>query len=124
MFVPRKSVVWVGASRRDIQAMPAQIKRRFGVALDDAQQGETSQSAKPLHGFSGANVIEVVEDFDSDTYRAVYTVRFQEAIYVLHIFQKKSRQGSRTDMRDLNLIRSRLQQAKEMHLEYVEKQKG
>jgi phage-related protein len=104
--------------------MPAQIKRRFGVALDDAQQGETSQSAKPLHGFSGANVIEVVEDFDSDTYRAVYTVRFQEAIYVLHIFQKKSRQGSRTDMRDLNLIRSRLQQAKEMHLEYVEKQKG
>ena len=82
------------------------------------------QKAKSLHGFGGANVIEVLEDFDSDAYRAVYTVRFEEAIYVLHIFQKKSRQGSKTDPRDLNLIRRRLQQAQEMHLKSIQQEKG
>ncbi len=124
MFVPRKPVVWVGSSRKDIQDMPAKVRRLFGTALDEAQQGNKPLSAKPLHGFGGANVLEIVENYNSDAYRAIYTIRFEEAVYVLHVFQKKSRQGIQTPQRDLELVRSRLQQAEEMHLKYVQQQKG
>ena len=101
--------------------MPGQIRRLFGVALDEAQEGNKPESAKPLHGYSGASVIEIVESYDSDAYRAVYTVRFEEAIYVLHVFQKKSRRGSEMPARDRELIRTRLRQAEEMHLQYQQK---
>ncbi len=118
MLVPRKPVVWVSSSRKDIQAMPGQIRRLFGVALDEAQQGNKPENAKPLHGYGGASVVEIVESYDSDAYRAVYTVRFEEAVYVLHVFQKKSRRGSETPARDRELIRTRLRQAEEMHSQY------
>lgn len=120
----RKPVVWVSSTRKDIQAMPSLIRREFGVALDEAQEGRKPLNAKPLRGFSGASVVEIVENFDSDAYRAVYTVRFEEAIYVLHVFQKKSRRGIETSSRDLELIRTRLQQAEELHRQYVQRQKG
>ena len=123
MPVSRKPVVWVSASRKDIQEMPAQIRRLFGVALNEAQEGRKPRNAKPLHGYGGASVVEVVESFDSDAYRAVYTVRFEEAVYVLHVFQKKSRRGSETPSRDLELIRTRLQQAEEMHLRYEQQER-
>ena len=123
MPVSRKPVVWVSASRRDIQEMPAQIRRLFGVALNEAQEGRKPRNAKPLYGYGGASVVEVVESFDSDAYRAVYTVRFEEAVYVLHVFQKKSRRGSETPSRDLELIRTRLQQAEEMHLRYEQQER-
>ena len=72
-------------------------------------------------GFGSANVLEIVEDFDTNAYRAVYTVRFEEAVYVLHVFQKKSRTGIATPLSDINVIRARLNRAEEMHQEYLEK---
>ena len=119
MPVPRKPVVWVSSTRRDIQDLPAEVRRAFGNALDEAQQGKKHQDAKPLTGFGGASVLEVVDNYATDTYRAIYTVRFEEAIYVLHIFQKKSTQGRKTSRQDLELIRTRLQQAQALHEDFL-----
>lgn len=119
MPLPRKPVVWVSSTRRDIQDLPAEVRRAFGNALDEAQQGKKHQDAKPLTGFGGASVLEVVDNYATDTYRAIYTVRFEEAIYVLHIFQKKSTQGRKTSRHDLELIRTRLQQAQTQHEEFL-----
>src|SRR5438876_7633174 len=85
----------------------------MGVAINDAQNGEEHPRAKALKGFGGAGVLEVVDDFDGDTYRAVYTVRFAGVIYVLHAFQKKSRRGIATPREDLDLVRLRLTRAAE-----------
>ncbi len=114
-----KPVQWVGSSRKDIQDLPPRVRKQLGLALLAAQTGDRSPKAKPLSGFGGASVIEVVENYDTDTYRAIYTVRFREAIYVLHVFQKKSRQGSQTPQKELDLVRSRLKQAEAMHAEWL-----
>jgi phage-related protein len=96
-----------------------------GYALYLAQCGEKHPSAKPLKGFKGAGVLEVVEDFDGDTYRAVYTVKLEAVVYVLHVFQKKSKQGIATPKQDINLIEMRLKRAQEHHAEnYGKKRKG
>lgn len=92
--------------------------------MNEAQEGRRPQNAKPLRGYGGGSVVEVVESFDTDAYRAVYTVRYEEAVYVLHVFQKKSHRGSETPLRDLELIRTRLQQAEEMHLRYEQQEGG
>ena len=89
------------------------MKRDIGFALDKAQRGDKHPSAKPLQGFGGASVLEIVENHDGDTYRAVYTVRFAEAIYVLHCFQKKSKRGIKTPKKELDLIAARLKKAQE-----------
>ena len=86
-------------------------RRKVGYAIFFAQRGEKHEAAKALKGFGDAAVLEVVEDWDGNTYRAVYTVRFAGAIYVLHVFQKKSKRGAQTPARDLALIRSRLKLA-------------
>src|SRR3954453_16204824 len=101
-------VIWIGSSRKDIRAFPQAVRRDIGQALYAAQQGETDPSAKPLQGFGGGSVLEIVADHHGDTWRAVYTVRFAEAVYVLHAFQKKSKRGRATTKRDLELIRQRL----------------
>ena len=85
-----KPIRWVGSSKDDVSSFPQEVKARMGGALWDAQMGRKAPFAKPLKGFGGAGVLEVVDDFDGDTYRAVYTVIFDEAVYVLHAFQKKS----------------------------------
>ena len=95
--------------------MPEDVQDTFGHALYLAQTGDKHRAAKPLKGFSGAGVLEVVEDYEGNTYRAVYTVRFGEAIYVLHVFQKKSKSGISTPKQEIDLIESRLKQAQEMH---------
>ncbi len=110
-----KPLEFVGSSRKDLQAMPGIIKQVFGRALFLAQIGGKPAQAKPLKGYRGAGVLEIVEDYDTDAYRAVYTVRFAEIIYVLHVFQKKSRAGIATSPRDLELIARRLKKAEEMH---------
>ena len=92
---PRKPVKWVGSAKRDLGAMPEDVKDVFGHAIDLAQAGGKHQDAKALTGFGSAGVLEVVEGDRSDTYRAVYTVKFSGWIYVLHCFQKKSKTGSR-----------------------------
>lgn len=110
-----KPLFWISSSRKDLQAFPREVQRVAGRALLDAQFGGKAASAKPLKGFGGAGVLEVVEDYDGNTYRAVYTVRFAGAVYVLHAFQKKSRQGISTPKADLDLIRARLNVAEEHH---------
>src|SRR5271169_3779795 len=103
-----KPVRWVGSSKEDLSEFPAEVRRRVGAALWDAQIGGKAPYAKPLKGFGDAGVLEIVDDFDGDTFRAVYTVRFARAIYVLHAFQKKSKRGAATPKADLELIEKRL----------------
>ena len=108
-----KHVLWVGSSKKDLMAMPDEVKSAFGFALYLAQQGKKHQNAKPLKGFSGAGVLEVTEDNLGDTFRAIYTVKITENIYVLHCFQKKSKRGIETRKQEINLIRDRLKMAGE-----------
>ena len=108
-----KYVLWVGSSKKDLMAMPDEVKSAIGFALYLAQQGKKHQNAKPLKGFSGAGVLEVVEDCLGDTFRAVYTVKIAEVIYVLHCFQKKSKRGIETPKQEIDLIRDRLKMAQD-----------
>jgi phage-related protein len=108
-----KSIVWIGSSRSDLKVFPAEARDVIGYALYQAQIGLKVPSAKPLHGFGGASVLEIVEDYQTDTYRAVYTVKFSELIYVLHVFQKKSKKASATPKPDIDLIKRRLRVAEE-----------
>lgn len=110
-----RELVWIGSTRRDLRQMPKSIRVDFGHALRLAQEGQKHASVKPLKGMGSASVLEVCEDFEGDTYRAVYTVRFKDAIYVLHVFQKKSKRGVETPLRDLRLIERRLREAQEIH---------
>ena len=109
----RKVVEWVGSSLDELRSFPADVRRVVGQALDDAQKGGEHPSVKALKGFGGRNVLEVVDDFDGDTYRAVYTVRFAGVLYVLHAFQKKSNKGIATPKHELDLIMARLKRAEE-----------
>jgi phage-related protein len=112
-----RPVIWVGSSRRDLRGFPREVRRELGQALYTAQQGETDPSAKPLKGFGGGSVLEIVADQEGGTWRAVYTVRYREAIYVLHAFQKKSKRGIATPKKDIDLIRRRLAEAERLHRE-------
>jgi len=112
-----KPVIWIGLSRKDLRAMPQQVRRDIGQALYTAQQGETDPSAKPLKGFGGGRIMEIVERHRTDTYRAVYTAHFAEAIYVLHVFQKKSKHGIAMPKPDMDLIRRRYAEAERRHQE-------
>jgi phage-related protein len=98
-----------------MRELPLAVRRVFGLALYAAQLGETPPQAKPLRGFGGAGVLEIVEDYQRSAYRAVYTVRFATKIYVLHVFQKKSKKGVATPKQDVDLIKARLKQAEELH---------
>lgn len=112
-----RPVIWVGSSRRDVREFPREIRRDIGQSLYAAQQGEIDPSAKPLRGFGGGSVIEIVASHRGDTWRAVYTVRFSDAVYVLHAFQKKSKSGIGTPKREMELIRQRLSEAEQLHRE-------
>ena len=115
-----KPVRWVGGSLEDLRAFPEAVRQRVGGALWEAQLGRKAPYAKPLRGFGGAGVLEVVDDFDGDTYRAVYTVRFAGVVYVLHAFQKKSKRALATPRAELNLIERRLRRAREDHGQWLE----
>ncbi|MBX9582525.1 MAG: type II toxin-antitoxin system RelE/ParE family toxin [Gemmataceae bacterium] len=108
-----KPLFWLGSSRDDLSAFPLEVKRVMGFALRQAQQGGKHIHAKPLKGFKGAGVLEVVADHATNTYRGVYTVRFRGAVYVLHAFQKKSKSGIKTPKPDLDQVERRLKLAKE-----------
>jgi phage-related protein len=112
-----RPVIWVGSSRRDVRGFLREARRDIGVALYAAQQGEIDPAAKPLRGFGGRSVIEIVARHRGDTWRAVYTVRFTDAIYVLHAFQKKSKSGIATPKKEMELIRQRLGEAERLHRE-------
>jgi phage-related protein len=103
-----KPLEWIGSSHKDLMALPAEVRRFFGYALSLAQAGDQHDAAKVLKGFHGAGVVEIVEDDTGGTYRAVYTVKFKEAVFVLHCFQKKSKRGIATPKEDMNIIHARL----------------
>ena len=105
---PTKPLIWIGGSKKDLLAMPDDVQSVFGYALYEAQVGKKHSKAKPLKGFGSAGVLEIIEDLRGDTYRAVYTVKFESGVYVLHCFQKKSPKGSVTPTLDLEKIHARL----------------
>lgn len=109
----QKTAIWIASSKDDLRDFPADVRRVMGVAINDAQNGEEHPSVKALKGFGGRSILEVVDDYDGDTYRAVYTVRFAGVIYVLHCFQKKSKKGGETPKHDMEVVRLRLKTAEE-----------
>lgn len=109
-----RPLAWVGTSKKDLMALPISVRKFFGHALHFAQIGERHDAAKVLRGFGNAGVLEVVENDAGGTYRAVYTIRFQEAVFVLHCFQKKSKSGIETPKKDMEIIRLRLKAAEEL----------
>lgn len=110
-----KPLFFVGSARADPRGFPEDVKDAMGYALFLAQVGEKHVHAKPLKGFGGAGVLEVVEAHAGDAYRTVYTVRFEDAIYVLHAFQKKSTHGIATLQREIDRVKVRLRQAEQHH---------
>jgi phage-related protein len=109
-----KTLRWIASSKKDLKAMPEVVQDTFGFALHQAQIGLKHVDAKALKGFGSAGVLEVVESAEGGTYRAVYTVRFADVVYVLHCFQKKSTHGIATPKPDMDLIRDRLKIAEEL----------
>ncbi len=118
-----KPVLWVGSSRRDLKRFPKGVRTVFGQAIYDAQTGGKHPGAKPFKGFGGAGVLEVVEDDDGNTFRAVYTVKFAGVVYVLHAFQKKSKADIETPPEDIEKVRKRLKDAEQDYAERREEQK-
>src|SRR6516164_6241502 len=106
-----KPVFWVASSRKDLKKFPKGVRQTVGQALFDAQTGGKHPDAKPLRGFHGAGVLEVVEDDGGNTYRAVYTVKFAGVVYVLHTFQKKSKRGAKTPAGEIDKVKARLKEA-------------
>jgi phage-related protein len=120
----KKPCEFIGSAKEDLSAMPDEVKEVMGYAIFQAQSGEKHQSAKPLKSFGGAGVLEGVDHFDGNTYRAVYTVRFAGVVYVLHAFQKKSKRGNETPRREIELVRQRLKEAERHHEENYEKRRA
>jgi phage-related protein len=114
-----KPVVWIGSTRADVASFPEDVKDAIGYALYIAQQGGKHPDAKPLRGFGSAGVLEIVENYSGDTYRAVYTVRIAGCVYALHAFQKKSKKGIKTPRSENELIKSRLKRAGEEHTRWL-----
>ena len=109
------AIYWVGSSEKDLAKCPSEIKRTIGFVLRFAQRGSKHPLAKPLKGYQGAGVLEVVKTFDGDAYRVVYTICFERSVYVLHCFQKKSNIGIETPEKEMRVIRARLQQVESIH---------
>ena len=108
MDAEERLLEWIGSSHRDLMTLLADVRRFFGYALSLAQAGDRHDAAKVLKGFGGAGVLEVIENDADGTYRAVYTVKFEEAVFVLHCFQKNSKRGIATPKKDMDIIHARL----------------
>lgn len=115
MNIKFKPLVWISDSKERLRDFPEPVQHTMGYALFRAQEGKKHPDAKPLKGFKGAGVLEIVDDYDGDTYRAVYTVKLEGVVYVLHAFQKKSKQGIATPKQEIDLVKLRLQVAHQIH---------
>ena len=120
MTVTKKEVVWVGSSRKDLSRFPNEVKEVMGYAIYQAQLGDKHPDAKPLKGFGGAGVLEIVDNSGGSTFRGAYTVWFPEFVYVLHAFQKKSVKGTATPQVDVDLIKERLKSAEDHYRRWKE----
>ena len=118
--VPLKPLYWMGSSHAELNRLPKQVKREVGYALCLAQPGQMHAASKPLKGFDGAGVLEVVSNFAGNAFRSVYTVRYLSAVYMLRAFQKKSKRGLQTPRLNLTLIRERLKQAERHHAQQAD----
>jgi phage-related protein len=119
-----RTLRWIGTSLDDLRKFPLEVQSRMGFALRTAQEGGMDPDVKVLQGFGGGGVLEVAERFDRNAYRAVYTVRLEHAVYVLHVFQKKSKSGIATSMQDSDMIRRRLREAEMLDAAETAKQRG
>jgi phage-related protein len=119
-----KPLFWISSAHEDLRRLPQDVRQVMGYALYLAQKGDKHLDAKPLKGFGGAGVLEVVADHDGGTYRAVYTVRFADAVYALHVFQKKSKRGIVTPKREIERLRQRLRQAQDHYQAWRRQQAG
>ncbi|MBI5437181.1 MAG: type II toxin-antitoxin system RelE/ParE family toxin [Nitrosomonadales bacterium] len=124
MVEKEKPLEWIGGSHRDLMALPTGVRQFFGYALSLAQAGDQHDAAKVLKGFGCAGVLEVVEHDAGGTYRAVYTVKFEEVVFVLHCFQKKSKRGTTTPKEDMDIIRARLKVAEALAKELRNEKTG
>lgn len=120
----KRQLVYLGSSQKNACKLPKEVQELFAYALDVALKGGQHEDAKPLTGFHGRNIVEVISDYRGDTFREVYTIRFEEVIYVLHIFQKKSKKGIATPKEDMELIKQRLKWAEALHKEQYGKKKS
>jgi len=111
-----KPVTWAPGTKKALLSFPKPVITEIGYALHQAQIGEKSIDAKPIKGL-GSGVLEIIEDHNTDTYRAIYTVRFEKAVYVLHCFQKKSKSGISTPQQDMELVKKRLKEAEAIYKE-------
>ncbi len=117
-----KPLFWVGSSKRDLDKLPDDIKSSFGHALYLAQHGERYLRSKIMKGFGGAGIIEIIERGASGTFRAIYTIKMAKAVFVLHVFQKKSKSGIATPKKEIDLIKRRLKDAQKMYRDTYEKE--
>lgn len=120
----KRQLVYLGSSQKDARKLPTEVQELFAYALEVALEGGQHEDVKPLTGFHGRSIVEVVGDYRGNTYREVYTVRFEEVIYVLHIFQKKSKKGIATPKEDIDLINQRLKWAESLYKEQYGKKKS
>ncbi len=118
-----RPVRWMGATQETLRSFPKSARSRIGRSLYAAQTGGKLIYAKPLKGFGGASVLEIVGEFDGIAYRAAYTIRFETAVYILHVFEKKSKKGISTPKRDIEIIWQRLQQALREYEQWKKEQK-
>jgi phage-related protein len=118
-----KPLFFMGSSKDDLRAFPEEVKDVMGFALRIAQLGGKHKDAKPLRGFGSAGVLEIIDDDDGDTYRGIYTVRFEGVVYMLHAFQKKSKRGIETPKSELALVKKRLKAAEDHYERTYRKKK-
>jgi phage-related protein len=114
-----KPLIWIGSSRKDLREFPEDVRHRMGYALWITQTGGKHRDAKALSGFGGAGVLEIIEDYRGDTFRAVYTLKYADVVFMLHAFQKKSKTGRATPRRDIELIKQRLREAERVAKEMM-----
>lgn len=114
-----KPLIWIGSSRKDLREFPEDVRHRMGYALWIAQTGGKHRDAKALRGFGGAGVLEIIKDYRGDTFRAVYTLKHADVVFMLHAFQKKSKTGRETPRRDIELIKQRLREAERIAKEMM-----
>lgn len=115
----KKPIIWIGSSKKDFMEFPHDVRNEMGHALYIAQKGDKHRDAKPLKGFGGGSVLEIVQSDGQGTYRTVYTVQLEEAVVVLHAFQKKSKTGIKTPKQDIDLVEQRLKSAHQKYKEWL-----
>ena len=119
-----RDIIWVSSPLEDLKRFPEPVQKVMGFALFEAQCGGKHLQARPLKGFGGAGVLEVIEDFDGNAFRTVFTVRFADAVYVLHAFQKRAKRGIKTPKREMDVVRARLRMARDARQAEADRKEG